>query len=113
MNDIVIFWALLSSIPGAGFIVAGKELWAIRAQQGSLYPLLFCWLNGIYDIAFGVILLVGSIRKDGNNLDLIVIWAVLYTLARISSIGLALFLSGQADEDWLRKILAKVKVLFS
>jgi len=112
MIPITIIWAFLSAIPGAGFLVAGVNLWGFRKLGGSLFPLIFCWLNGIYDITFGVILMVAALRKSGeNNLDLIVIWVVLYLLARVSSIGLALFLCGQADESLLREVLMKIKFL--
>lgn len=109
MNIIMILWAILSMIPGAGYLVAALSLWSVRRQPGSLVPFVFCVLNGMYDIAFGIILLLALSLGDGapNNLFLL-LWVILYIPARVSGIALALLLSGQIDDGWIRRALRVV-----
>lgn len=106
---IVITWALLSVIPGAGFLVAAQNLWSVRSQPGSLYPMIYCFANGLYDVFFGVMLLLSyMVNSKTLEVPFIIIWVVLYFPARIMSMTLGLFLSGQINEDGLRKTLSKI-----
>ncbi len=106
MNPIIVIWAILSVIPGAGFFVAGVDLFKIRTEKGVLLPMIFCFCNGVYDMAFGFILLWSTTRPQGAEVwDLVIVWLALYIPARLSSVGLALMLSGQINDEWLRKLL--------
>ena len=106
MNPILIVWVIFTMLTALAEYVSAVELWKVRTLPGTLYEFLFRAAKAIYEIGFGVLLIIASTRPLGaTSNDLLVFWVGSYFVSGVFSVTFMLYVKGRLSEDRLRKWL--------
>lgn len=114
INLVLIAWAVLSIASGVIELVGAYNIRGMLDRRGFLSLFMWSLINGLADVVVFVLIILRLLRGDGAQVfDLAITFILFYAASRVSNIGLAMFITGIASDQWLRDLLRSIGAAFT
>lgn len=114
INLVLIAWAVLSIASGIVELVGAYNIRGMLDRRGFLSLFMWSLINGLADVVVFVLIILRLLRGDGAQVfDLAITFILFYAASRVSNIGLAMFITGIASDQWLRDLLRSIGAAFT